>query len=316
MTNGGMPFGRLSRLILTAAFLFLLITVATSGFFVVLTRSVSEGLLEAQLASGAPEAPLTQLSRALLWGQASAVAALALLTAGLFGLARFLRTRVVAPLESLRRSLAVAASGSPAQPVLGVERKDEVGGAARAGERLRQAMLGGTEDEGPQGLRPLIERLSRDAGRLEADLARLSSATNQARTSIEEASIRAAKASHAAIEAAGIVRDGAQRLTSQAEDSVAALTAAIAARSRAPGTPELAQPRTFEFASDAEAAAVLTSLADDLEALERFAHDRKTIASDSAAALTVALVEAIDRLNGVADRISATADLGPESEAA
>ena len=61
---------------------------------------------------------------------------------------------------------------------------------------------------------------------------------------------------------------------------------------------------------------MLTSLAGDLEALERFAHDRKTIASKSAAALTVALVEAIDRLNGVADRISATADLGPKSEAA
>ena len=47
-----------------------------------------------------------------------------------------------------------------------------------------------------------------------------------------------------------------------------------------------------------------------------FAHDRRTIASESAAALTVALVEAIDRLNGVADRISATADLGAKSEAA
>jgi hypothetical protein len=61
---------------------------------------------------------------------------------------------------------------------------------------------------------------------------------------------------------------------------------------------------------------VLASLACDLEALERFARDRKTIASKSAAALTVALVEAIDRLNGVADRISATADLGAKSEAA
>ena len=328
MAKGGIPVGRLSRRILAAGFLVLLATVAASVFFVVLTRSVSEGLLEAQLASSAPEEPLTHLADALLWGQAGAIAALSVLTAGLFALAWFLRARLSAPLEALRRSLAAAASSASAQPVSGVERNDEIGATARAAERLRQAVTGGTEDQGLQGLKQLIERLCRDAGRLEADLARLSSATTQARTSIEEASVRAAKASFAAIEAAGIVRDGAERMTLQAEDSVAAFTAAIANRSIGSthaGALEPAQTRSFDsppaelasrFASDAEAEAVLTSLAGDLEALERFAHDRRTIASESAAALTVALVEAIDRLNGVADRISATADLGAKSEAA
>jgi HAMP domain-containing protein len=320
MANGGIPVGRLSRQILAAAFLLLLATVAASVFFVALTRSVSESLVEAQLASGAPEAPLTHLSDALLWGQASAMAALSLLTAGLFALAWFLRARLAAPLEAVKRSLAAASSGALAQPVFGVERRDEIGAVARAAERLRQAIAGGTEDQGPYGLKQLIERLSKDAARLEADLAGLSSATIQARTSIEEASVRAAKASFAAIEAAGIVRDGAERMTLQAEESVAALAAVIATRSGSPHagasepapSAELAEP----FAADAEAAAVFTSLADDLEALERFARDRRTIASEAAAALTVALVEAIDRLNGVADRISATADLGPKSEAA
>jgi hypothetical protein len=210
------------------------------------------------------------------------MAALALLTAGLFALAWFLRERVLMPLDGLQRS---------------------------------QAPAGGTEDSALQGLKQLIERLSKDAVRLEADLALLSTATIHARMSIEESSVRAAKASFAAIEAAGIVRDGAERMTLRAG-------AAMAAQGHAPNA---AEPQSFEdsaaelagrFATDTEADAVLTSLASDLEALERFARDRKTIAGESAAALTVALVEAIDRLNGVADRISATADLSAKDQAA
>jgi len=307
-----LPIDRLSRRIVAAAFVSLFATTAISIVFVSLARSVSEGLAEAQIASGAPETPLIQLADVLVWGQAGAIAALSLLTAALFGFAWYLRARVLAPLEALRRSLAAAASGALARPISGVERGDEIGAAARAADQLREAVAGGPEDQGLHGLKPLIERLVKDAGRLEADLARLSSTTTQARTAIEDASIRAAKASHAAIEAAGIVRDGAERMTLKAEDSIAGLAAAIAHH------PYISEPVELagRFAADEEAASVLTSLAGDLEALERFAHDRKTIASESAAALTVALVEAIDRLNGVADRISATADLGPKSEAA
>jgi HAMP domain-containing protein len=319
MANGGLPVGRLSRRVLAAAFLLLLATVAAAGVFVALTRSVSEGLLEAQLASGAPEAPLAPLANVLLWGQGAAIAALSSLTVGLFALAWFLRSRVAAPLEALRRSLAAAAAGALAESVSGVERGDEIGATARAAERLREAMLGGGDGHELQDVKRLIERLAKDAGRLEADLARLSAAASQARTSIEDASLKAVKASHTAIEAAGLVRDGAARMARQAEDSMAGLLAAVANRSSGPplaDLPETALSSSFEFASDAEAEAVLTNRAGDLEALERLARDRKMIASESAAALTVALVEAIDRLNGVADRISATADLGPKSEAA
>lgn len=246
---------------------------------------MSEGLVEAQIVSGAPEAPLTQLADVLVWGQLSAVAALSLLTAALFGFAWYLRARV-APLDALSLRVAVSRSDGDERTL--------------------------------QGLKPLIERLTKEAARLEADLARLSSTTTQVRTAMEDASVRAAKASHAAVEAAGIAREGTQRMALKAEESITALMAAIANRtyvlkhtdaSKAEGLPG-------RFAPDADAAAVLAGLADDLEALERFARDRKTIASESAAAVTVALVEAIDRLNGVADRISAAADLGPKSEAA
>ena len=272
---------------MAAAFVSLFATTAISIVFVSLARSVSEGLAEAQIASGAPETPLIQLADVLVWGQAGAIAALSLLTAALFGFAWYLRARVLAPLEALRRSLAAAASGALARPISGVERGDEIGAAARAADQLREAVAGGPEDQGLHGLKPLIERLVKDAGRLEADLARLSSTTTQARTAIEDASIRAAKASHAAIEAAGIVRDGAERMTLKAEDSIAGLAAAIAHH------PYISEPVELagRFAADEEAASVLTSLAGDLEALERFAHDRKTIASESAAALTVALVD-------------------------
>jgi hypothetical protein len=284
-TNGRLPIDRLSRRIAAAAFVSLLATAAISVLFTALARSVSEGLVEAQIVSGAPEAPLSQLADVLFWGQLGAIAALSLLTAALFGFAWYLRARV-APLDALSRRLA-------APPSDGDERT-------------------------LQGLKPLIERLTKEAARLEADLARLSSTTTQARTAMEDASVRAAKASHAAIEAAGIAREGTQRMALNAEQSFTALMAAIANRtyvlkhadaSEAEGLP-------VRLAPDADAAAVLSSLADDLEALERFARDRKTIASESAAAVTVALVEAIDRLNSVADRISATADLGPKSEAA
>jgi hypothetical protein len=284
-TNGRLPIDILSRRLVAVAFVSLLGTAAISVAFIGLTRSVSEGLLEAQAASGAPEAPLSDLADVLVWGQAAAIATLFLLTATLFGFAWYLRTRV-APLETLQRS----AAASAAEP----------------------------EERALHGLKPLIERLVKDGTRLEADFARLSSTTNQARSTIEDASLRAAKASHTAIEAAGIVREGTQRMTLQAADSMSALAAAMANRAyvlrhvEGSGRGELAGG----IASDTEVGSVLTSLAGDLEALERFARDRKTIPGESAAVLTVALVDAIDRLNGLADRISEAADLGPKSEAA
>src|SRR5262245_8281279 len=320
MSKGGMPVGRLSKRVLAAAFVSLLITAMAAIFFVALTRLVSEDLAEAQRVSGAPETPLVFLADALVWGQGAAIAALSVLTAGLFGLAWFLRERLFTPLEALRKSLTAISAGPFGQVVSGLERKDEIGAAARAAERLRQAAVGDREDQGLPGLKQLIDRLSREAGRLEADLAVLSSAAIHARADIEEASIRAAKASHAAIEAAGIVREGAERITLQAEEKIAALSlsqpATLGRATLAGDFDATGDGLATRFASDAEASAVLAGLAGDLEALERFACDRRTIASESAAALTVALVEAIDRLNGVADRISATADLGAKNEAA
>ena len=222
------------------------------------------------------------------------------------------------------RARARAAGGAAAEPHgSGLGRACAAGLRRRAQRRDRR----GRASRGPaarggrrraRGSRPARTEAAdraalKDAARLEADLARLSSATTQARAAIEDASLRAAKASHAAIEAAGLVRDGAERMTLKAEDSIAGAHG----RDRPPALRcRTTQPRPSLWSLQAvsppmtEAASVLTSLAGDLEALERFARDRKTIASESAAALTVALVEAIDRLNGVADRISATADLG------
>jgi hypothetical protein len=57
-----------------------------------------------------------------------------------------------------------------------------------------------------------------------------------------------------------------------------------------------------------DGALVLEDLTGNLEALERYASERKAIAEDEAVAFMAALIEAIDRLNSVADRICATAD--------
>jgi len=58
----------------------------------------------------------------------------------------------------------------------------------------------------------------------------------------------------------------------------------------------------------ADGSMVLEGLIGNLDALERFASERKAIAEDEAVAFMAALIEAIDRLNSVADRICATAD--------
>jgi methyl-accepting chemotaxis protein len=303
MANGT-SVGGLSRRIMAAGFVMLLLTAGLSITFIQLSGSL----------------------QALAVVHAAEIGVMAFLTAGLLALGWFLRERVALPLDSLRRSLAAVEAGAFTQPVTGLDRTDEIGAVARAAERLRQAATGG-ESQGARGLQRLIERLSKDAARLEADLARLSSATSQARAGIEEASVRAAKASQVAIEVAGVVREGAQRMSLQAEESLAALDAAfgrLVPGVRAPrsevGLDNRVTPPPSDLADhlggDAEAEAVLASLAGGLQALERFARDRRTIAGESAAALTVALVEAIDRLNGVADRISATADLPAKDEAA
>jgi hypothetical protein len=93
-----LPIERLSWRVAAVAFVFLVATTAFSVAFVALTRSVSEGLLEAEVASARAEGPLSDLADALVWGQAGAIAALSLLTAALFGFAWYLRTRV-APLR-------------------------------------------------------------------------------------------------------------------------------------------------------------------------------------------------------------------------
>ena len=55
-------------------------------------------------------------------------------------------------------------------------------------------------------------------------------------------------------------------------------------------------------------AALLEALAHDLDSLERFAAAARTLSDEDASVLTAALVEAIDRLNAVAGRLSAAAD--------
>jgi hypothetical protein len=199
---------------------------------------------------------------------------------------------------------------------------------------LRQALASSTDHR----LSEVTARLKLGADRLEADLARMALAMNEAQMRVEASAQRAAKASLTASEAAGLAKEGAARMTQKAEDAIEstglqartamfALTNAVTRlaeaasgldnsalpdrRSYAPLPSPGAQPMLLVTNRASQAGtgdAVLDDLIGDLEALERFAQERKTIASEQAVALTASLVEVIDRLNAVADRVSAAAD--------
>jgi HAMP domain-containing protein len=276
--------------------------------------------------AAANSARLNELAQALVWAQATSIGALTLLSTVLLALAWFLRERLIGPLENLRHSVAAASTGAVSQPLWGITRKDEIGALARAADGLRQAQLLQPSPMLPELHTQVMERLAQGAMRLEADLAKMATATSHARQRIEQAGLRAVKASHAAIEAAGVARDGAQRMAEQTEarmDSarhqsraaIDALVAAVAQLSHATARLEGANSRDEASASisapeleDADAAAVLDSLAGGLEALESFARERRSMADDQLVTLTSALLRAVDRLNAVAQAISGSAD--------
>jgi methyl-accepting chemotaxis protein len=300
----------------------------------------------AKAADSAHRDRIERVSGAFVWAQAMSVAALWFLAAILFALAWFMHDRLIAPLERLRSSVNGAAAGAMGETVWGIDRNDEVGGIARAAERLRQAALAAENIRSAQNQ----ERLAGSAASLEGDFARVASIAIEAQARIEAASARAAQASEAALEAAGLAREGSARFADRAEAALefasvqtnAVLGALATAVSRLSDAASRVEQTSAERASDPlsgsaprlgtlltrltqegnrfvspkslesdEGEAVVEDLVSDLEALERFARERKDIAGDQAVAMTATLIETIDRLNAVADRISASADDTP-----
>jgi hypothetical protein len=282
----------------------------------------------AKAADSANRDRLDRVSGVFFWAETILILALSLIAAMLFALAWYLHGRVIVPLEALRSSVNGAAAGAMGEAVWGVGRKDEIGGLARAAERLRQAAAMGTQDRFAQ----VSERTKQGIQRLEADLERVAAAATDTQTKIEGASARAAKASQAAIEAAGLAREGAARLAMKAEETIEAagaeagilltqLTEIVARLSGATAQFEMPKPRqqitdaklsaraaTLPAPKETARDAIVEDLIADLEALERFSRERKDLATDEAVALTASLIEAIDRLNAVANRICASAD--------
>jgi methyl-accepting chemotaxis protein len=180
------------------------------------------------------------LNRAFAVAQTLAVLALSALSLTLFGLAWFLRTRLLEPLRTLRQSAEQAADGGMHRHVWGIERKDEIGAVARACNRLRRQLAALSEAPGSaaEAMRAVLENrpptailpppeaaagsgeVTTAARRLQSDLGTILSAVGDARTRIEDASRDAARASQTAIEAANLARAGAQRLTANAERAI------------------------------------------------------------------------------------------------
>ena len=274
---------------------------------------------------------LNDLAQALVWVQAVSVVALSLLSMALFALAWFLRERLIAPLEALRLSVAAAAGGAMSEPLWGVTRSDEIGGIARAADRLRRAAAASHAAQVlPRLHMELIERLAKGAARLESDLTKTATATNHARLRIEHAGLRAAKASHTALEAAELARGGLARAATRGEerndaasrqpraviDTLVATVARLsetAARLERQATAERAKSSQGAQTptEDGDAANVLETLAGGLAALENFARQRPALASDQLVALTAALLQAIERLSVVAHSIAGSPDQGP-----
>jgi hypothetical protein len=342
--------------LLAAAFATIILLGGATAFSIGFTGAVERGATD-------PAEQLQRLSQAVLWSEATGIGALLLLSFVLFVLAWYSRERVIAPLEKLKRSLAVSAARLDDEPIWGLDRRDEIGGVARAAETLRVSTSTSTR-AGVGAAGEAAERLTRSVERLEQHAAQLPWIADQMRERIEESSLRAAKASQMAAEAAGLAREAVSRIGSVSEihsrraaealteaetrlaETFARFETALKTPYRRPsgeivapapfalfGDNDLAPEEAFPKVPDArdfgelsqrpvmqaivtkgdgggpaDGALVLEGLIGNLDALERYASERKSIAEDEAVAFMAALIEAIDRLNFVADKICATAD--------
>lgn len=311
------------RRVAAASLLTIALAGAAAAFGLGFTGAIHHSLTQT---AAATDDRLTNLAQTLIWTQASSVGLLWLLSVGLFALAWFLRERLIGPLETLRHSVATAAEGSTSEPLWGISRKDEIGAIARAADKLRQAADGQIVQTLHRRHLEVMERLTSGALRLEADLSRISAAAGHARLRIEHAGLRAAKASHAAIEAAELARAGAARITEQTQDrlessrrqsrtaldtlvaTVARLSDAAARLEGISGETAAASHPLRAEPGDIDAIAVLGTLADGLEALESFVRHRPALAHDQLLRVTSALLHAVERLTQVADALSGESD--------
>lgn len=271
--------------------------------------------------------------------------ALLALAATLSIAAWYIRTRINRPVEMLRSSINGAASGMMDEPVWGLSRRDEIGGIARAAERLRQAAVLAHKVAPSEAKAMSSEPLSRVAPRLATaetleltqDLARVADTAMEAQARIEAAGMRAAKASQMALDAAAFARETSTRFAQRAETALelasaqsnAVLGALAAAVERLSHTAQQIERTPSLTSGESEggknSAKILTApdrfaangrdsviddLLSDLEALERFAREQRNDGGEKAARIAATLGEAIGRLNAVSDRLSSSAGEG------
>ncbi len=267
--------------------------------------------------------------------------ALIALASTLSAAAWYIRTRINRPVETLRSSINGAASGMMDEPVWGLSRRDEIGGIARAAERLRQAAVLAHKAAGeaktllPEALPGVAGRLATaETLELTQDLARVADTAMEAQARIEAAGMRAAKASQMALDAAAFARETSTRFAQRAETALelasaqsnavlGALAAAVERLSHS--AQQIERPPSLisgEIDSGKESAKILAApdrfaangrdsviddLLSDLEALERFAREQRNDGGEKAARIAATLGEAIGRLNAVSDRLSSGA---------
>lgn len=200
--------------------------------YVALKSNIADAITRANLRR------IETLGHAFSIAQTLAVLALIALSLTLFGLAWYIRTRLLGPLRALRLSAEKAADGGLFRHLWGIERGDEIGALARAANRLRrQLAFEAHEAASPAGeIRSVLENrpyhaalaapgqspeVTAIANRLEAGLASIVAVVGEAKSQIESASRDAALASKTAVEAAKLARTGAEQMTERAERVIA-----------------------------------------------------------------------------------------------
>ncbi len=98
-------------------------------------RSALDRLRQADI-----EHQLGGAASALNWSQALIIGALALVVLALIIVAALLQLGIIQPLKSLEHSLASVGDGAISQKIWGIERADEFGALARAGEKVRRGL--------------------------------------------------------------------------------------------------------------------------------------------------------------------------------
>jgi hypothetical protein len=285
-----MTLGRIDRFLLAGSLIALGMVAGSAAYAVGYTQSLRAALNSAGATAWA------SLLHALTMALASAVGAFGLLAVALFGLFWFVRVRVREPLAQLSSVMEAELRGAsePDLPVL--VKEDEIARLTRAAHLMSERY----KERDAQTVAQTV-RLRKEFDELEA-------ATLNAKRRIDQACLEAAKASRGALEAAAMAQTYIRQIDTRNLSSQT-----IKAPSRTTGRDNAAD---LGFAHKGhKRSETLETLMHDLAVVEKKAPARQPFRSEEASVLNASVIDAIDRLNILADRVAEAAGRRPARSA-